>query len=444
MEKKDTIENNSSTVSLPNGLIQCKRCRESIKDDAIICHHCSSMQRIDLWKIVYSTTKWIGILTAFTTLIIGIVQINRIIQSWQEKKQAISELVEAAKIQEKADDYNNAWYLIREARNIDFASKEAREYEIILAKNSIKKACFNLNLMFPHLPEYIDLALKALYRGAASKNQKDVADTIAHIGWANFLRNVNIAKERMERRAQVYEHTQNFRDAIKLDAHNCFAHVGLGYTILSWSIDWEEPQKKFDEAMEHLSIALKHCHEREWVRKYQFKSLWDNGSNRARQMILQITNNIRKNNGKLHSDASFYALKLFRKIWLEDSDDKRYYEKNLSVILSSLPPIELLATYEWFFKDVDFNSKKSVPSGGFHPINFKYIKGRLLEANNDFKSAFEIYSKCLSELDETKPDGITPGRKYRIYHIESSYLRKKNFIIDSIERVKRLMSSGQR
>jgi hypothetical protein len=444
VEKKNTIENNSFTVSESNGLIQCKRCRESIKHDAIVCYHCGSMQRPDSWKIASESAKWVGILTALITLIIGLVQINKFYKAWQEKKNAVSELVDATKIQEKASDFENAWYLIREARNIDFASKEAREYEIVLAKKSIRKACDSVSAMIPHLPDYIDAALKALYRGAASKSPKDVADSIAHIGWANWLCSLYFANPRNKGKGRIVDFTSNFKHAIEMDAYNSCAHVGLGYTMLSWSANWEERRKNIDKAMEHFSIALKHSHEREWVRKYQFKGLRATGSIKGKQMILQLSNNIRKNNGELHSGASYYVLEMFRKIWLADADRKNKYEENLSVVLSSLTPIELLATYEWLFKDADFKSKKNVPLGGFNPINHKYITAGILEANDNFESAFKMYSKCLIELDETKPDGLTPDKNYRIYHIEKSYLRMKNFIIDSIERVKRLMSSGQK
>jgi hypothetical protein len=440
VENKNTIENSTITVSEANSLIQCKRCRESIKHNAIICHHCGSMQLFDPWKFVFSSAKWIGILTGFTTLIIGMLQINEIFQEWQEKKKAVSELVEAAKIQENSRDFNNAWHLISEARKIDLVSKEARDYEIVLAKNSIRCAWRIYSNMEPKIPDYIEPALKALYRGAAGKSKKDAADCIAHVGWANWLRSLHVDRKRSGR---VIDFTSTFEQAIEIDANNVYAHAGLGYTMLSWSFESEVRLKNIDKAMEHFSIALKNGRERDWVRKHQFRGLSNSWSQKGKILILQISNNIRKSNGELHSDASVYPIRLFRKIWLWDSDDKNKYDENLSVVLDSIPSSELLATYYWLLKDADFENKKNVPFQ-FHPINHLFIAARLTEANNDLELAFEMYKNCLCKLDETRPKGWTPDFNYRIYHIDTSYQRQRSFIIAAIERVKIRMSSGQK
>ncbi len=77
--------------------------------------------------------KWMGGITVVISLVLGTVQINGLYSDWQERKVAVSQLIEAAALQTDASDYKGAWKLIDEALNLNPSSLSARQQQMTIA-----------------------------------------------------------------------------------------------------------------------------------------------------------------------------------------------------------------------------------------------------------------------------------------------------------------------
>ena len=87
----------------------CVACYESIHSKAVKCRYCGTEQNPKPWNAVARVLKWMGGITAVISLVLGTVQINGLFSDWQERKVAVSQLIEAAALQTDASDYKGAW-----------------------------------------------------------------------------------------------------------------------------------------------------------------------------------------------------------------------------------------------------------------------------------------------------------------------------------------------
>jgi hypothetical protein len=367
----------------------CVACHEHIHADAKLCPHCRSPQQPNPWKRVAAGLKWIGGIAAVISLIIGVTQINKVLTNWREKKGAVSELVEATKIRKASNDYEGAWNLIQEALKLDPASEAARDVQVQLAMEWVRKTRTSSYNREKNL-KIIERLLPSLYRGAASKNATLAADAMAHIGWADWNRQL----------AEMYhlDVGRQFKRALEIDPQNMYANSMMGYWRVARKQNSEDRHKEIDTAMKHFDIALKGNRDRDYARYWQFETLMIGGQ-KGEKLALQLANNLRENREDLSWPACTEILHLYRRLWSWREDDQT--ESTLKFLVSSLSPEELLATYLWLNREIDYEKQIGVPAN-YNIFIHKFIIARLTEDSGDYSKALSLYQAVISDLDKKK------------------------------------------
>jgi tetratricopeptide (TPR) repeat protein len=235
----------------------------------------------------------------------------------------------------------------------------------------------------------IERLLPSLYRGAASKNTTLAADAMAHIGWADWIRQL----------ARMYhlEVGRQFKRALEIDPQNMYANVMMAYWMMK-NQKSEDPHKEIDAAMTHFDIALKGNRDRGYIRYWQFQTLMIGGQE-GKKLALQLANNLRENREDLSLSTCKKIKHLYRNLWSWKEDEQT--ETTLKFLVSSLSPQKLLATYLWLAREIDY-PKQIRGSENFRFFLHNFTIARLTEESGDFSKALSLYQAVISDLDKMK------------------------------------------
>ena len=202
----------------------CVACQEQIQPAAKVCPFCRSPQFRNPWKTFADGLKWVGGIAAVISLVMGITQVNKVLSNWKEKKEAVFELVEATRIRKKSNDYEGAWHLIEQALHMDPASETARDVQVRLAMEWVRSTRMSY-MDQKKAAEIMAKLLPSLYRGAASSNSAFVSDVMAHIGWADWIR---------QKGDMYYLNVKGqFERALEIDPQNMYANTMMGHWLLA-------------------------------------------------------------------------------------------------------------------------------------------------------------------------------------------------------------------
>jgi tetratricopeptide (TPR) repeat protein len=263
-----------------------------------------------------------------------------------------NELLTMARLQGESGDYVGAWEMINQAIKLTPDSSDVQNAQPQLAMAWIR------NIRVPDGQTFtgiVDKLLPCLYRTAAVGSGVQAADSWAHIGYANFLK----------QRDGVFglKIEENFRQALKLDAENVYAHSMWGFWIL-----WQAG--KLDEANPHFSAALKSGRDREFVRELQVAGLRNVGDSDYALQLIRVMDDMRKNSENL-------SLEERRRV---ETHVYFMYRKEVLERLSVLPPADHLATYRWLIQDFTNNDWRR-----------RFFVARLTEAAGDLQEALSLY-----------------------------------------------------
>jgi len=93
----------------------CVACMEEIREGARVCPHCHSPQSPQQWRKLGSALKWLGGLTAITTLLVSAVQLNALLKTTRERAETVTQLIGAADRIAQAGSYKDAMQLVEQA-----------------------------------------------------------------------------------------------------------------------------------------------------------------------------------------------------------------------------------------------------------------------------------------------------------------------------------------
>jgi tetratricopeptide (TPR) repeat protein len=350
----------------------CVQCRKMIHQDARMCPFCRSSQFRNYWLLLANYLKWIGASTAVISLLIGVLQVNKIFTNWQEKRDAISQIIKASKMRHEIGDLDGAWSSINEALDIDPTNRKAQLIQIELAVARLHGffICSDNNKLTKEL-------FRILSRGAASSNKIESADAMAHLAYLDWICGAGtgyippVIKLKVEKQ---------LTKALKVDKNNVYANTILGW--VQFYIDMvEKKEKKVAEAMHYFTIALKTNRDRKFVRRFQFSVLfWIE----RYEEVIKLANELRINGEKLYYGTYSRILERFKKLWTSPND---------KVILASLTPKDLLNTYLWLESNVDFTETR---------WPYRFVKIRLIENTGDAKRAVELYKNLIEYIEKDK------------------------------------------
>jgi hypothetical protein len=293
-------------------------------------------------------------------------------------------LVKQSQSQADSGDYANAWKLLEQAHAVAPASNEVFEAQERLAMKLLRGAGVNLGGSRGYFEDLVNRMLPVLSRGASGAKGERLANLLAHMGWADYLRE----------RAGVggLDPAQHYRRALEVDPRNVYAHAMWGFEALKR----RGSPAAVAEAKQHFSAALESRREREYVRTLQVSALlqtytnaWIEDPERENEAI-RVANDMRidgETRPKGWGPRSFKG-----KLWSVYHFGIEGGEKPPR-FLAALPPAEHLSLFRWLFPE---NEPKE---GGeeYWLFHFRFVLAQLQELSGDRTGALASYRLLLSE-----------------------------------------------
>lgn len=198
----------------------CRACKEPIKVDATICHHCQTVQKRSLWYPIGNTLKWLGGVTAVFSLLFTLVSANQFLADWRQRQTAINELVTAANEQREIGEYQRAWNSYKEVLTIDPTHSAAGKEQLNLALIWMRTKIRALDIEATR--EFVEQLIPVLYKGLATPNKQEKATIYAHLSWGEYLNQGSVGWD-IVARGQPKKIIHFVDKALNIDPHNNYA-----------------------------------------------------------------------------------------------------------------------------------------------------------------------------------------------------------------------------
>jgi len=240
----------------------------------------------------------VGGATAVLSLIFGVFQLGQTVATIRAQQHQVAELLRVGELQQATRDYSAAWASFAEAAKTTEAGGEVAKLTGSLSADQRRTRKAEEDLAMAWLEDIsaskvemfsdiTDKVVPVLDRGVANSSGMRKADLLAHIGWANFLR----------QRSGTFnlDIEAKYRDALESDPANPFAHAMWGHWLIVNG-------NSLREAQQHFAAAVKSGRERPFVRKLQLAALeWVSEEDDQIELI-RVCNEMRKNNESLSKE----------------------------------------------------------------------------------------------------------------------------------------------
>ncbi len=371
------------------GLRLCKACKEPIHPEARLCPHCSTYQIVHRWKSFLGILKWLGGITAVLSLIITMVEVNKLFYSWRNKQEAINQLVLVGNKQREDLDYASAWESYERVLELDPGNKKALKEQFELAMTWLR----DIRVFGEQtLTEVADKLLPVLYRGTVSKTGYKQASVYAHIAWANYLRYKDsmISKKTIE---------QSFSKAFQIDPENVYTNAMYAFWVHYLDYTRSGASKGFKDIKKYFDTALQTGEEREFVRRLQLFWLYESNDKGRGKELIKVINDLRKDSVPVNN---------YQNILVSGMQKVIYMEEELLEMVTALPSEEVISSLEYLAGKGEDISKREFQ---FIEYAIAYTK----EIHGDIAGAKFIYEKL---KDSDYISGLT-------YKIENALERLK-------------------
>jgi len=349
----------------------CVACHELIHAKANKCRYCGTGQQPTSWQHSMATVlKWIAGITTVISLVIGASRVNDLFSDWQERKIAVSQLVNAALLQLDSSDYKGAWTLIDEALSFNPASPLARQQRIPIAMAWVRHIRIHENETFTDI---IDKLLPTLYQGSVNKDPDIAASALTHIGWANYLRSLD--------GITGLEIGKYYERALELDPDNTYAHAMWAY----WMLLPRNPNRDMDLAVanSHFAAALETGVDHEFIKELQVDALINAyNDNKAKVELIKVAEEIRQHNGILSRDHRYRVYRIIAGIVAPSNIMDQSTQPIFNQLIEAIKPIALLELSEW----LDTEDKHKATSS-----TRKMMNARLEELAGNREKALSFY-----------------------------------------------------
>lgn len=361
---------------------QCIACHELIHLDASLCRFCGTVQKPNRWHTVSKTLKWLGGIITVISLIVGMITLSRYYLDWQERREALANLVEAAEWLMKTQDYPQAWNIYKEALELDPVSAKVRQGQFQLAKQWLR----HFNAKKEQTDRLLNEITNTLYQGIRAGSAEEVATTLAHAGWAQVLRKHNNL-------AVPLDIDLLFQRALSENPKDVYANAMYGYWIL---LKRGVTVEKLQQAQLKFATALEVNVDRQFVRRLQFNSLREYISGRSDEMeqaalsiLLQASASMLKNAEARPSEYSRYdILRAYGSIGSAD---------NVEGVLEVMPAMQHLAVIAWLMEGLSYTSGSNRDL-----YQIQYVQARLAETLDKPEHALQQYKQLLTAENTSK------------------------------------------
>ncbi len=203
------------------------------------------------------------------------------------------------------------------------------------------------------------LLLQGMARAAANERK---ADLRAHLGWGEYLRS-------RDGTAGV-DPVPHWKRALAEDPGNAYAHA-------MWARQLLDRPGRFDEARTHFAAAVSSGRNRAFVRALQFNTLLI-GPNENTPYALVVVDEMRRGKETIRPDHR-------DRFWSSAFGSQMLDAEARAAVLSSLPPADLLATFNWLFPDAEVSADRR-PLWRFNLATLQANKGDTAAARTAFQS----------------------------------------------------------
>jgi tetratricopeptide (TPR) repeat protein len=266
------------------------------------------------------TLKWVGVVTAVISLLLGVRQLTSWIGDVYGRQREAATLIDVARQQASRREFAAAW------TSLDRAEKARAGETVDRARVEIAFAWLQDARPGPgqRFAVITDAVTPALDRALVSAEDERRADLLAHLGWATFLR---------MRDGHEGDPAPSYQEALAIDPDNVFANAMLGHWLL-----WRSAGQ-MEAAREHFDRALAAAGDRRpYVRQLQLAAL-RNRNEAGDAELLRVANEMRMRNERLDANVADYMFWIFT---------MRYgpHAPRTSRVGTVSDP-ELAATYDW-------------------------------------------------------------------------------------------------
>ena len=303
----------------------------------------------------------------------------------REQNARAETIVKQSQSQADSGQYGDAWKLLEQARVVAPASPVVSEAQERLAMKLIRNAGLRtVGETRSYFENLLNTTVPVLSRGASGAKGERLASLLAHLGWADYLRE----------RTGVGgpDPAQHYRGALEVDPGNVYAHAMWGFEILR-----KPGPQAVAEAKRHFAAAAHSRRELEYVRYLEIFALLQIADPEREREVIQVANEMRTGG---ETRPTGWGLGSIRgKVWsiyhfgFVASDAQ-------APLLAALPPTEHLSTFQWWFPEDDLPEGSGAPS----LFNFLLVLAQLQERAGDRASALASYRRLLSEFEKKKYD----------------------------------------
>ena len=316
--------------------------------------------------------------------------------SYLERRQQNAEvaaLLGRSRAQIDAGDHASAWKTLEQANAVAPTSRDVFSAQEQLAMKLLRGAGLRYGSGGRARDEdLVKMTLPVLARGASDAKGERLANLLAHMGWADYLRG-GLAG------SGGPDPEKHYRTALEADPANVYAHAMWGFELLRV----RSSPTALAEAKQHFTAALATGREREYLRSLEISALLQTYTNawiedlERQKEVIRVVNAMRTGNETRPKGWASGSLK--GKVWAIYSfgfvaDDKR------AQLLAALPPAEHLATFRWLFPEDDLAADRGESS----LFEYLFVLANVEEYGADRAGALASYRRLLSEFAAKKYD----------------------------------------
>jgi len=263
--------------------------------------------------------KWIGAATAVISLILGARQLMTIATERAQRSRDAAEFTALARQQAGRNEFAEAW------RSLDRAEERSRTEATDAARLDVAFRWLEEGRPGPGQPfsRITDAVVPALDRALLNPQHPRRADTLAHLGWATFLK---------WRETGTGDPASLYTQALDIDPHNVYANTMLGHWLM-----WQG--QPLTAARPYFDAAIASGRERGFVRNFQLAAVRNRNDDAADAEFIRIVNSMRQQNEPLDDGSAQAAFVVFQ---------RRYGPRARATDAAiDVPLPDQLATFNW-------------------------------------------------------------------------------------------------